>query len=83
MADNLLKAQNESTASLNFTHSSRQAWDLGRKLGPELPKPGQYSTISANNVAVRLIRVAKAKMHKIQKPTMKRNYEVRKKEMKH
>lgn len=68
MTDNLIQSFNKNrrnkwhkaTANLNFTYSSRQAWNLVRKLGPELPKLAHYRPINPNDVVARFMKVTKA-----------------------
>lgn len=69
-ANELLKSLNlnrgkrwkELTADLNFTHSSRKAWTLLRKLGTAPSINRHSSHITPNAVASRLLKLSKAPM---------------------
>jgi len=51
----------ESTAQMNFTHSSRKSWSLLRRLGAsQWPPRSTRTLVSTNAVASHLVRVAKA-----------------------
>lgn len=79
-ADDLLKTLNISrrekwhrtTAELDFTHSSRKAWNLVRKLGTDPNLKCRSSCVSSNDVASRLLLVSKAKIDKEHARTVKK-----------
>jgi hypothetical protein len=48
----------------NFTHTSRKAWNLMKKLGTDAPEIVPPKTVTANNIASRLLCVSKAPMDK-------------------
>ena len=55
----------ESTAQLNFTHSSRKSWSLLRRLGAsQRPPRSSRPLVSPNAVAAHLIQVTKAPVEK-------------------
>lgn len=89
VADELIRTLNinrrnkwhDTTASLNFTHSSRKAWNLVKRLGAETPKTGQHGVVTPNDVATRMMRVAKAKMDKEHKIQLKKLLRTKKKEL--
>jgi len=78
---NRRKKWQETTASLNFTHSSRKAWNLVKRLGAETSKTNLSDKVSPNDVATRLMRMAKTKMNKEQKTVIKKRLRSKKKEM--
>lgn len=49
---------------MNFTHSSRKAWSVIRHLGAANAKFNKKSSISANEVATRLVQLTKVNMDK-------------------
>ena len=58
----------ETTEKLDFKRSSRQGWNLIRKLGAaEKPPPRKHSSVSPNEVASHLLKVAKAPLDKATK----------------
>lgn len=71
-ADELLQALNdhrrkkwqETTESLDFTHSSRKAWQLMKKLGADSKPERCHHNISPNEVATRLLHNSKAAVNK-------------------
>lgn len=50
--------------SMNFTHSSRKAWSVIRRLGAANAKSNGKASISADNVASRLVQLTKVNMEK-------------------
>lgn len=71
----------DTTVSLNFTHSSRKAWNIVKRLDAETPKTGQHGAVNPNDVATIMMRVAKAKMDKEHKIQIKRLLQTKKKEL--
>ncbi|XP_055714426.1 uncharacterized protein LOC129808680 [Phlebotomus papatasi] len=55
----------ETVENTDFTHSSRKAWRLLRKLGADSRCEATVNKISPNSVASRLIRVSKTKLSKV------------------
>lgn len=51
-----------STASWNFIHSNRKAWNFVKRLGAEILKISQSREVKSNAVATRIMRVANANM---------------------
>jgi hypothetical protein len=43
----------------NFTHSSRKAWKMLKKLGTDAIPASRQKSITANNIASRLLHVSK------------------------
>lgn len=78
---NRRKKWQETTASYNFTHSSRKAWNSVKRLGAETSKTNLSDKVSPNDVATRLMRVAKTKMDKQLKTDIKKRLRSKKKEM--
>ncbi|VVC27625.1 Hypothetical protein CINCED_3A006061, partial [Cinara cedri] len=89
IADELIRTLNinrrkklqTTTASLNFTHSSRTAWNLVKRLVAETSKTNLTDKVSSNDVATRLMRVVKIIMDKEQKTDIKKRLRSKKKEM--
>lgn len=70
--DNRKKRWQETTENLSFTHSSRIAWALLKKLGSENVGKLETGIITPNNVASRLIKVGKIEMDKSHTREVKR-----------
>lgn len=70
--DNRKKRWQETTENLSFTHSSRKAWALLKKLGPENVGNLVIGIVTPNDVASRLIRVGKIEMDKSHTREVKR-----------
>ena len=61
----------ESTARMNFTHSSRKSWALLRRLGAAQRPQSARPSVSANKVASQLVQVAKAPANKAFERTLR------------
>ena len=63
--DNRTKIWKDKTASLDFTHSSRKAWNLVQKLGvnPKSSSSKSYP-VTANDIATKLLNNSKAEVSK-------------------
>jgi hypothetical protein len=64
--------EEETVEKTNFTHSSRKAWNLLRKLGTDANSSGPPNVVTANKIASRLLKVSKATMYKDQVRTTKK-----------
>jgi hypothetical protein len=58
--------EEETVEKTNFTHSSRKAWNLLRKLGTDANSSGPPNVVTANKIASRLLKVSKAQMYIVQ-----------------
>jgi hypothetical protein len=80
-AANLLEELNEqrkkkwekTIEAANFTHSSRKAWKMLKKLGTDAIPASRQKSITANGIASRLLRVSKTQRDREHVRTTKMN----------
>jgi hypothetical protein len=67
------KKWEKTVEAANFTHSSRKAWKMLKKLGTDATLASRQKSITANGITSRLLRVSKSKRDRKHVRTTKMN----------